>query len=362
MNVKVKKGLKVFGLVLIALILILTGYIAYLFIDYDRVEDNLKLDVLGDAKLDTVQVGEEYEIVSFNIGFGAYEPDYGFFMDGGTESRAFSEERLLANLSDIESFIEDRDADIYLLQEVDEDGTRTYHVNERARFEKLLTGYASVWAQNWDSSYLFYPVTQPHGKNLAGMMTFSRFDVNSALRRSLPIEDTLMKIVDIDRCYSVSRIAVANGKELVVYNAHLSAYTSDGKIAEDQIKLLAADMSAEYENGNYVICGGDFNKDLHGNAEEIFGVSGEEYTWAQPFPTSLIEKLPISLVVPYDESKPVPSCRNADGPYNESQFVLTVDGFIVSDNVEVVKSNVIDVGFEYSDHNPVYMNFKLLEK
>ncbi len=362
MNVKVKRGLKIFGLVLFVLILIISGYIAYLFIDYDRVEDNLELEVLGKVENAKISANEEFEIVSFNIGFGAYEPDYGFFMDGGTESRAFSEERLLENLSDIEAFLSERNADIYLLQEVDEDGTRTYHVNERERFEKLFSSYTSVWTQNWDSSYLFYPITQPHGKNLAGMMTFSRFGVYSALRRSLPIEDTLMKIVDIDRCYSVSRIPVDNGKELVVYNAHLSAYTSDGKIAEEQIKLLAADMSAEYEKGNYVICGGDFNKDLHGNAEEIFGVSGKDYTWAQPFPTALIDGMSISLVVPYDETDPVPSCRNADGPYNENQFVLTVDGFIVSDNVEVIESNVIDVGFEYSDHNPVYMNFKLLEK
>ncbi len=362
MNTKVKKALKIFGIVLLALILVLAGYAAYLFIDYDRVEDNLKLDVLGEAEKEKISTGTEYEIMSFNIGFGAYEPDYGFFMDGGTESRAFSKDRLLSNLSNVESFLQERNADIYLLQEVDEDGTRTYHVNERERFEKIFVGYASVWAQNWDSSYLFYPVTEPHGKNLAGMMTFSRFDVDSALRRSLPIEDTLMKIVDIDRCYSVSRISVDNGKKLVLYNAHLSAYTSDGKIAEEQIKLLAADMSAEYEKGNYVICGGDFNKDLHGNAEDIFGISGENYTWAQPFPTELIKEMPISLVVPYDEDNPVPSCRNADGPYNENQFVLTVDGFIVSENVEVTETNVVDAEFKYSDHNPVYMKFKLLDE
>ena len=55
----------------------------------------------------------------------------------------------------------------------------------------------------------------------------------------------------------------------------------------------------------------------------------------------------------------MPSCRNADGPYNENQYVLTVDGFIVSDNVTVVNSDVYDLQFKYSDHNPVYMNFKL---
>lgn len=359
MNSKLKKGLKALLLILLAVILILLGYIAYLFIDYDRVEDNLELEVLGEAQNSEISIGKEYEVLSFNVGFGAYESDFGFFMDGGTHSRAFSEERLIENLSDIEALLSERNADIYLLQEVDEDGTRTYHVNERERFEKLFTGYNSVWAQNWDSSYLFYPVTEPHGKNKAGLITFSSFSVNSALRRSLPIEDSVMKIVDLDRCYSQSRISVENGKELVLYNLHLSAYTSDGKIAEEQIKLLINDISSEYEKGNYIICGGDFNKDLLGNAGEIFGISGEDYNWAQPFPLELISDTPFSLVVPYDENDPIPSCRNADAPYNENQFVLTVDGFIISDNVELIASNVIDTGFEYSDHNPVYMNFKL---
>ena len=55
----------------------------------------------------------------------------------------------------------------------------------------------------------------------------------------------------------------------------------------------------------------------------------------------------------------MPSCRNADGEYHEGQYVVTVDGFIVSDNVNVLQSTVIDTGFAYSDHNPVRLTFSL---
>ena len=50
-----------------------------------------------------------------------------------------------------------------------------------------------------------------------------------------------------------------------------------------------------------------------------------------------------------------PSCRNADSPYkgDGTDFVITVDGMIVSENVKVVSSETIDTGFKYSDHNPV---------
>jgi len=168
-----------------------------------------------------------------------------------------------------------------------------------------------------------------------------------------------MKLVDLDRCYSRCRLDVAGGGEMVLYNLHLSAYTSDGVVAVEQLELLIADMVAEAAKGNYVVCGGDFNKDLLGDSSQYFGVSGEDYTWAQPLPEGIFEGTGLQLVAPLDENNPVPTCRNADGPYNPDQFVLTIDGFIVSENVEVVDSTVVDTAFAYSDHNPVTMTFKL---
>ena len=117
----------------------------------------------------------------------------------------------------------------------------------------------------------------------------SKFNIESGLRHSLPIENGFMKFVDLDRCYSVSRITVENGKELVLYTLHLSAYTSDGTIATDQLKMLISDMQAEYEKGNYCIAGGDFNKDLLGDSGKIFGIDGTNYTWAHPVDSKLFD-------------------------------------------------------------------------
>lgn len=140
---------------------------------------------------------------------------------------------------------------------------------------------------------------------------------------------------------------------------HLSAYTSDGTIAYEQLEILLNDMQSEYEKGNYCVAGGDFNKDLLGDSSKYFGKSDIEYTWAQPIPDSMFEGRNITLIAPIDEKKPVPSCRNADGPYHAGQYTLTIDGFMVTDNVEFVYANVVDTGFAYSDHNPVEMHFVL---
>ena len=353
---KTHKILKAILCVLAALVLIVGAYVAYVFIAFNRLEDNLPLTVQGSAE-QAAQSGEEYKLISFNIGFGAYEPDYGFFMDGGTQSWAWSKDRLMKNMQNIEAFLREQNADFYFLQEVDQNATRTYHVNEREMLENAFhqSGRSTVFAQNWNSPFLFYPLTQPHGKTVCGLMTVSARQAASALRRSLPIEQGVMKLVDLDRCYSVTRVPVDNGREMVLYNVHLSAYTSDGLIATEQLQMLLDDMTAEYNKGNYTICGGDFNKDLLGDSSQYFGISGQAYTWAQAIPADMFDGRPLALVA----ASNAPSCRVAEGPYNPQQFVLTLDGFIVSDNVEAVSVEVIDTGFAYSDHNPVCLAFSL---
>ena len=354
-----KKWLKVILCVVLAVVLIAVCYLGYVLIDYHRI-GNQQLAISGKSDL-SPETDKKYTILSYNIGFGAYEPDYGFFMDGGTESWAWSEERLSANMSNIADYLQEQDADFYLIQEVDRDSTRSYHMDELMPImSELGDGYPYTWAQNYDSPFLFYPFTQPHGKSVSGIVTASRFAMTSANRRELPIENSLMKLVDLDRCFSVQRIPVKGGHELVLFNLHLSAYTSDGTIANEQLEMLLGYMDAEYNKGNWCIAGGDFNKDLLGDSSEYFGASDKEYTWAQPIPEGVFSQTSgIRLVAPLDENHPVPSCRNADGPYHEGQYVLTVDGFMVSDNVEVEEADVMDLGFAYSDHNPVEMKFYL---
>ena len=357
-----KKVLKVALCVLLALVVLAGGYFAYVMISYHRIGDQ-ELTVRSDTD-EKIAAETDYTLVSWNIGFGAYEPDYGFFMDKGTQSWAWSEERLRANIAGIADTLKEYDADLLLLEEVDTNSTRTYHVNELELLQNALTQYpTSAFAQNYDSPFLFYPITQPHGRSRSGIWTASKFAATSASRVSLPVETGLTKLLDLDRCYSVTRLPVENGKELCLYTFHLSAYTSDGKIATEQLELLLDEMQAEYEKGNYAIAGGDFNKDLpEGGSEQYFGVSTEGHNWAQPIKRELFENRPLTLCAPIDEENPVASCRYADGPIHDGQLRVIVDGFIVSDNVSVAEARVLDDSFAHSDHNPVRLSFRLLAK
>lgn len=358
-----KKALKITGVILLALIVLLAGYLVYLFTSYHRIDDNQVIEPSGSAFITSgVPAGKDLQVTSWNIGFAAYTDQFSFFMDGGKYSRAFSQAAVLENMDDITAELTGFDSDFYLIQEVDIDSTRAHHVDESVILTSRLADKDSrsyTFAQNYDSPYLFYPFTKPHGKSKSGLMTFSDYSIESALRRSLPVQTDAAKIMDLDRCYVVNRIPTDSGKELVLINFHLSAYTTDPTIANQQLEVLYEDMRAEYAKGNYIICGGDFNKDLLGDSSVYFGVSKENQNWAKSFP---FESVPegFSLVAPVDEINPVPSCRNADSPWDpETNFQVTLDGFLVSDNVKVISSNVVDTQFKYSDHNPVQLDFRL---
>ncbi|MCQ2550853.1 MAG: endonuclease/exonuclease/phosphatase family protein [Clostridia bacterium] len=353
-----KKFLKAIAILLAVVVGVVAIYFAYVMIDYHRIEDNLELDVQGVKTEAKVPVGKNLKILSYNIGFGAYTPEYSFFMDGGEYSRGFSEEAVKEDVQGAALFVKKQNPDFAFIQEVDIDSTRSYHIDEREFFKDAMDKYSFTFAQNYDSPYLFYPISKPHGKSVSGIMTFAKAGIESSVRRSLPIQTNLAKLLDLDRCYSVNKIPTKNGKYLCLYNFHLSAYTTDPEIVNQQLEMLYQDIQTQYDEGNYIICGGDFNKDLLGDSSKIFGVSGEDFSWAQPYPVDTIPNH-FKMVAPYNKKHPVPSCRNADRPYDDTNFVLTIDGFIVSDNVKVKSADVYDIGFKYSDHNPVHMEFVL---
>ena len=358
-------------IVLGILILALLAYIVYLYASYYRIEDNQELVV--EAPVDDTTTGAaavlatdtEYSAVTYNIGFGAYLPDYSFFMDGGTSSWAESPETVQYAINGAGELVKSLDPDFALIQEIDLDATRSYHTDEYEMLRNILPEYTTVFAQNYDSAFLFYPFTQPHGSSRAGLGLFSKYPVSSALRRSFPISTSFSKFFDLDRCYSVSRIPVDNGKELVIFNLHMSAYGNSDAIRQGQIEMLCNDMAKEYEAGNYVLCGGDFNHDLKASNDDNDDAADYE-SWAYPFPREeLPEHFSFCLDNLSDSEKDAlwDSARNADMEYVPGvTYTVTLDGFITSDNIECTEYENVNTGYSYSDHDPVYMKFKLLDE
>ncbi len=357
-----KRFLIILGSVVGCLLLAVVGYVMYFFIKFDRIEDMQTLAVHENPKFDSSEICEtdkEYSVMSYNLGFGAYSNTFDFFMDGGTQSWADSENTVYKNLNGALNKIKARTPEFIFLQEVDEHSTRSYYINELDFINLILENYDYTYAYNYyKSPFIIYPFEEPHGTITSGIATYSKYEITDSHRRSLPISDSFSKVIDLDRCYSVSRVPVENGKELVLFNVHLSAYGSDESVRQGQTSMLFGEMKAEYDAGNYVICGGDFNHDL------ISPEGSEGYsTWACPFPRSVIPEhfsLAMDLFGEDFKNKLQMSCRDCDEPYTRghtNEFI--VDGFIVSDNVSVLDYNNLNTGYIYSDHEPVHMKFKL---
>lgn len=356
-----KKAGKKIAVILAVLLIVFGIYAVYVFTSYDRLPDKLTLEVKRNGENsyfennEEITTGKFYWIMTYNIGFGAYRKDYSFFMDGGKSSWAKDEESVVAGICGMGEIINSANPDFVLLQEVDVDGTRSYHVDQLELMNQFVKGYYYTYAQDYDSPFLFFPPWEPHGANKAGIVTYARNQITDAMRRSLPISESFSKLVDLDRCYSISRIPMENGKNLCIYNIHMSAYGSSDAIREGQLAMLYEDMAADYEKGNYVICGGDFNHNLKSENDE------NAPEWAYPFPK---ESLPKGFRMAIDGAKEEDiahnSCRSANEPYNEdTTYTVTLDGFIVSDNVTVNYYANMDWGYELSDHDPVIMQFRL---
>lgn len=102
MKKNIKKILKVLGIFLLIILVALIAYLIYLFASYHRIPDNqaLKIEKTSDgtAAADTLTTEKEYSALTYNVGFGAYTPDFSFFMDGGKSSWAKSKESVESDI------------------------------------------------------------------------------------------------------------------------------------------------------------------------------------------------------------------------------------------------------------------------
>ena len=294
------------------------------------------------------------DIISWNIGFGALGDNADFFMDGGSMVKPSAKERVQENLDAITGFLAEEDADLVLLQEVDEKSTHSYYLDERSMLalglERAGLSYENCLAYNFKTLFVPYPIP-PIGREQAGQVTFSAYPSSDAQRISLPCPFSYpVRLANLKRCLLVNRIPVeGSGRELVVINLHLEAY-DDGSGKEAQTRMLVQLFEEEMEKGNYVIAGGDFNQTLDTVDLSKYPLQGEELWQPGVIDTSAFENVQCLM----DER--VPSCRSLNRPYDSEDpdfqyYVL--DGYLLSGNLTVKSLETVDLGFVNADHNPV---------
>ncbi|MCR5138368.1 MAG: endonuclease [Oscillospiraceae bacterium] len=348
-----KRFIKILLILVLVVIVAFVGLAGFLTVTEFRPAPVETLEIRGTSDSAAPLPWDEIRVLSWNIGYAGLGKDEDFFMDGGTRARPGDRDTVDSYLRGIGLSIENTASDLVLLQEVDSDSSRTYGIDETVPLARSFSAYA----MNYSCPFVPVPFP-PMGKVHSGLFTTTDYEIATADRIALPCPFSWpLSTANLKRCLLVTHIPIeGTEQELVLVNLHLEAY-DDGEGKAAQTRQLMDYLQTEYEKGNYVVAGGDFN--------QIFPGGNNVWPNTHPelwLPTDLeTSSLPEGFGFAYDLN--VPTCRLLNQPYNPSDTVntqyYTIDGFIVSPNVSVTSVETLDLGFEFSDHNPVLMQFTL---
>ena len=351
-----KKFLKILLILVLIVILAAGGLFGWLTLTEYKPEPTENITVERSGKSGEIPVNVGMTLLSWNIGYAGLGKESDFFMDGGKNTQAADTDKVREYLSGIAATVSKHAPDLVLMQEVDADSKRSYRIDERAFLAEGMKNTA--FALNYSCPFVPIP-WPPIGRVNSGLLTMTRnLEVASAERRALPCPFTWpTRIANLKRCLLVTYLPVGNSdKQLVLINLHLEAYDDGaGKIA--QTNELRQFMLSEYEKGNFVIAGGDFNQTFPG------GLQAYPNTHEDLWNVGVLDEnvMPEGWTLAYDLS--VPTCRLLNQPYDPSDREGTqhyvIDGFILSPNVYSVLVETLDEGFQNSDHNPVRLVFML---
>jgi endonuclease/exonuclease/phosphatase family metal-dependent hydrolase len=356
--ITLKRILKIF-LIIIALLIIGFAVLIVYAVASDYKPEDKKLIAQPDNP-SMLNDSVCYSLLIWNIGYAGLDKDMDFFYDGGTKVIT-PENNCQQNISGIVDFLKNNDTiDFILLQEVDRDSKRSYHIDEYEKIASSLSDHKAFFAKNYDVFFVPTPPSKPMGKVKSGIAAYSKFTPVSSTRFSLPGDFGFpTQLFYLDRCFMVNRFKIENGKELVLINTHNEAFDESGDIRMAQMANLKEFILNEYDSGNYVITGGDWNqyppefKPAFSDNEAFTGQIGN-------FNLVGIESdyMPGDWKWVFDPA--APSFRTLLTAYDPATTPTCIcDIFLISPNIETVSVKCHHLGFANSDHNPVIIQVKI---
>jgi endonuclease/exonuclease/phosphatase family metal-dependent hydrolase len=283
-------------------------------------------------------------VVSYNIGHAQ-----------GIKENAWDyreKEITINHLNNIGDAMTAMDADIFLLQEVDLDSKRTFHINQ-LNFLKNKTGHPySACSLVWEKNYIpfpYWPINHHMGYMRSANCILSRFPLSTHYRyvfekpKSNPF---WYNWGYIDRV--IERVDVTIGEQkIAVLNVHLEAW--DKPTREDQIKILWDYMNKIDEP---IIVGGDFNTVPPG-AEKMTGFADDknaDYSDEKTMPW-FYSHAPKLIIPKLDGNKNDPFTQftfESGAPDRRLDYI-----FLMGKNMSFIDFRVVKEAGVASDHLPV---------
>lgn len=315
--------------------------------------EDMKIDGNITTKVDK---SSPINLLTWNIGYGALDERQDCYWDGGKGVDGESKEVVLENVEAFKDKIKEINPDVFFVQEADRDSKRSYYINQYDSLRETFNDYESSFACNFKAGLVPLPLYNMTGKVDAGITSFSKYDLLDSKRIQLPIPFSWpMSLFNLKRCLLVNHLPIeGSDKQLVLINLHLEAY-DDGEGKAKQLAMLMDTMQEEYDKGNYVIAGGDFNQTFSTTNYQKYPKMND---WVCPV---IDAKLYPDFAFVMDDTHP--TCRSLYKTYYDSdkenhQYYM-IDGYIVSKNITINNIETLDLGFKNTDHNPVKLSVTL---
>ncbi|HAN00800.1 MAG TPA: endonuclease/exonuclease/phosphatase family protein [Marinilabiliales bacterium] len=344
-----KKLIKILVLVILIPVLLFGLFLVYsTLVDYKPAP----IELLSKSEGDVINVYDTLHTFIWNVGYCGLGDDMSFFYDGGDRTRT-NPEKAKENSEAIMKQIAANDSiDFFLFQEVDVDSKRSFHENQLAALESSLSGYMSYFALNYKVTFVPVPPTSPMGKVEGGLVSMSKAVPFEVYRHSFLGNYGWPKgLFMLDRCFMVQRFYTSDGKELLIINTHNEAY-DDGSLRKEQMKMMREYLLKEFENGNYVLVGGDWNQNPP--------IAGEDESESKEGHLTRIQIASDFMPEGWQWvfNKNIPTNRMIDEAYNPATTNTTIiDFYLLSPNLIPVIQKTVDLQFKNSDHQPVLLSF-----
>lgn len=346
--------LKAIGWLALWVVILVVGFMTYSYFKEYSPQNIEDLPIITTNAQQQSISKDTITLLSWNIGYAGLGDDMDFFMDGGESSRT-SKGRTLENLNGIIDYISTLSGslDFILLQEVDKSSKRSYGINEYDTIvSRFGREFATYFAANFKVFYVPIPLGDAIGTVHSGLVTLSRYSPVQAQRISLPKDgDFPQSMFNLKRCMLSLAIPTSSGDTLHITNSHNSAY-DDGDLRAKEMQFISDFLAKQ---SSFVIAG-DWNSNPVGYAPTKAEQENEYFVPAHLAPKDF------SSEYHYAVDLRSHTARYGYEPYIENKTTTTlIDFALSSSNITPIKVECIDMGFKFSDHNPVIYTFVISE-
>jgi hypothetical protein len=335
--------------------LYVVGVLIYGTMNDWKPEEKTSIEIKPPAAVNPSSTKDTLTLITWNVGYGGLGAEADFFYDGGSMVRS-PKDMVEKYINGVSTFLKQNSAyDFILLQEVDLKSKRSYGTNEFERWAADLPNHSASIALNFKVPFVPVKYFDPIGKVKSGVASYLKCTPYEAVRHQYPGSFAWpSRVFNLDRCFLASRIKQPGGKDLVIINTHNSAY-DDGTMKKQEMDYLKQFLLSEYQKGNYVIVGGDWNQCPPGFQWNKFGTPNDDSDTKISVDKDF---MPAGWTWAYDDK--IASNRNLRTAFEKGKtFTTVIDYFLLSPNVEMLEVHGQSMDFAYSDHQPVFLKCRI---